>query len=110
MRCISVSKVNELLVRNRESTLQEQDKTMHGRTETVDAITGLQAQRKHIDDKYGIDVDEVYAVRDILPAAVKENYLATVSMSTPCAEDNIHRGYLPLQDCKVYKLLHSPKG
>jgi hypothetical protein len=28
----------------------------------------------HIDDRYGVDVDELHDIKDILPAATKEKY------------------------------------
>lgn len=50
----------------------------------------------HIDDKYGIDVDDIYNVQDILPAAIKMNYrIETIPVDSP-REDEIHLGYLKL--------------
>jgi hypothetical protein len=50
----------------------------------------------HIDDKYGIDVDDLYDVEDILPASAKENYRLEISPSGKSKEDEINIGYLKL--------------
>jgi hypothetical protein len=50
----------------------------------------------HIDDKYGIDVDDIYRIEDILPAAQKEMYSIQLTPAESLAEDEIHLGYLPL--------------
>ena len=49
----------------------------------------------HIDDKYGIDVDDAHRVADILPATLLEQFSIEV---TPGAttHDALHIGYLPL--------------
>jgi hypothetical protein len=50
----------------------------------------------HIDDKFGIDVDDLYQIEDILPAAQKEKYSITISPSADLAEDEMHLGYIKL--------------
>jgi hypothetical protein len=52
----------------------------------------------HIDDKYGIDVDDAYVVEDILPAAIKENYFIRLSPAGSTAGDVMNLGYLTLSD------------
>ncbi|MFT3681205.1 MAG: DUF1543 domain-containing protein [Ferruginibacter sp.] len=50
----------------------------------------------HIDDRYGVDVDDIFKIEDILPAAVKQQYSLQVS-EQPVAglpEDELHLGYL----------------
>lgn len=50
----------------------------------------------HIDDKYGIDVDDMYEVKDILPEHLKELYeiqLEDVLFETEQVTDKIHLGY-----------------
>ena len=59
--------------------------------------TGFKGASSHIDDKYGIDVDDIYEIEDILPASVKKHYsilLEEVTGSIP--EDELHIGYLKL--------------
>ena len=59
--------------------------------------TGFKGANAHIDDKYGVDVDDIYAIRDILPAAVKEKYSLHLAPAPPgAAEDEIHLGYFKL--------------
>ena len=36
--------------------------------------TGFKGATAHIDDKFGVDVDDVYEITDILPAGAKEKY------------------------------------
>jgi hypothetical protein len=59
--------------------------------------TGFTGATSHIDDKYGVDVDDIYAIEDILPAAVKQQYRITLmSPSEPIENDVIHLGYFKL--------------
>jgi hypothetical protein len=51
----------------------------------------------HIDDKYGIDVDDLYRVTDILDSQLKELYALKISKSEETLqEDVLHIGYLKL--------------
>jgi hypothetical protein len=55
------------------------------------------AGASHIDDKYGIDVDELYRVTDILDSQLKELYTLKISKSEKTLqEDVLHIGYLKL--------------
>lgn len=58
--------------------------------------TGFKGAASHIDDKYGVDVDDVYAIRDILPASVKSKYSLNVYPAPDAPEDEIHLGYFRL--------------
>ena len=56
--------------------------------------TGFKGAPSHIDDKYGIDVDDVYAIRDILSPEMKNNFHITIEPAThELAQDEIHLGY-----------------
>jgi hypothetical protein len=59
--------------------------------------TGFRGAESHIDDKYGLDVDDIYAIEDILPAAVKNQYMLRL---TPAIDDGppdpIRLGYFQL--------------
>jgi hypothetical protein len=60
--------------------------------------TGFKGANAHIDDKYGVDVDDVFEIKDILPAAVKKQYsLQLVPASPGLAEDTMHLGYFKLE-------------
>jgi len=51
----------------------------------------------HIDDKFGIDVDDIYNVNDILPTVFKEKYSIQITPSeVPLKEDPLHIGYLKI--------------
>ena len=50
----------------------------------------------HIDNRYGIDVDEIFAIKDILPVEMKQQFRIEIS-NTPVndlAADELHLGYL----------------
>jgi ABC-type uncharacterized transport system ATPase subunit len=58
---------------------------------------GFKGATSHIDDKYGIDVDDIYKVSDILPIQYKELYsLKITTVKTFFEEDQLHIGYLKL--------------
>lgn len=51
----------------------------------------------HIDDKYGVDVDDMYEIEDILSPAMKQQYQLMIKKSVdPIPEDKIHLGYFKL--------------
>ncbi len=50
----------------------------------------------HVDDKYGIDVDDIYQIEDILSPSQKESYQVELIPEEGLAEDEIHLGYLKL--------------
>ena len=58
--------------------------------------TGFKGATSHIDDKFGVDVDDVYEIKDILPRAAKEKYSLLVTPADALAEDEINLGYFKL--------------
>jgi hypothetical protein len=58
--------------------------------------TGFKEANAHIDDKYGVDVDDVYEIADILPLSAKEKYKLLITRGESLAEDEIHLGYFKL--------------
>ena len=59
--------------------------------------TGFKGADSHIDDKYGIDVDDIFEIKDILPEEIKQQYRIIVTKDeTPLPEDEIHLGYFKL--------------
>jgi hypothetical protein len=58
--------------------------------------TGFQGAHSHIDDKYGVDVDDLYEIVDILPSSIKEKYSLVVTPGEAIPEDEIHLGYFKL--------------
>ncbi len=58
---------------------------------------GFEGAVSHIDDKFGIDVDDAFAVKDILPEIYKQQYSIQISNNTKqLPEDTLHIGYLKL--------------
>jgi Domain of Unknown Function (DUF1543) len=57
--------------------------------------TGFAGASSHIDDKYGVDVDDVFEIADILPNTVKQQYQIVLhEMMESHPEDEVHLGYL----------------
>ena len=50
----------------------------------------------HIDEKYGIDVDEVYQIEDVLPADVKNKFRIEIGDGSELSEDIVHLGDIKL--------------
>lgn len=58
--------------------------------------TGFKGATAHIDDKYGVDVDDAYEITDILPPVAKEKYSILVTPDNSLAEDELNLGYFKL--------------
>jgi len=58
--------------------------------------TGFKGATSHIDDKFGIDVDDIYEITDILPAAIKDKYSLLITPADSLTDDEIHLGYFKL--------------
>jgi hypothetical protein len=59
--------------------------------------TGFDGATSHIDDRYGVDVDDVYEIADILPTAIKDQFSLLIEKATgELKEDELHIGYLKL--------------
>jgi Domain of Unknown Function (DUF1543) len=58
--------------------------------------TGFKGASSHIDDKYGIDVDDLYEIEDILPAHLKKLYSIKISEASNTMVDDLHLGYLKI--------------
>jgi len=58
--------------------------------------TGFKGATSHVDDKYGVDVDDVYEIADILGKDAKEKFSITVTREDNLPEDEIHLGYFKL--------------
>ncbi len=58
---------------------------------------GFPGASSHIDDKYGIDVDDAHDIEDILPTATRAKYAIVVEpITTEFVEDALHIGYFNL--------------
>lgn len=59
--------------------------------------TNFKGADSHIDDKYGVDVDDFFEIEDILPAEIKNKYSLLITQSTDShPEDEVHLGYFKL--------------
>ena len=58
--------------------------------------TGFAGAVSHIDDKYGIDVDDIYEIEDILPFRLKAQYTIEITKTDTLNEDELHLGYLKI--------------
>jgi hypothetical protein len=60
--------------------------------------TGFKGAPSHIDDKFGVDVDDIEEIKDVLPATIKEQFAIAIAATTDNSlpEDELHIGYLKL--------------
>ncbi len=56
---------------------------------------GFKGATSHIDDKYALDVDDLYHVKDMLLPLFKETYKLKIKKKE-AAEDELHLGYVTL--------------
>lgn len=61
--------------------------------------TGFKGAVSHIDDRFGVDADDIHEVKEILPTDLKEKYSIQIRPSASTQTDEMHLGYLP-----VYKI------
>lgn len=61
---------------------------------------GFKGATSHIDDKYGVDVDDIYDIEDILAPHYKEQFSLKITKSESSETDVLEIGYL-----KIDKLL-----
>mgnify|MGYP003575313519 CR=1 FL=1 len=50
----------------------------------------------HIDDKYGVDVDDVFEIEEVLPEKMKSKYQLVFTPMDGLPEDEIVLGYMPV--------------
>jgi len=58
--------------------------------------TGFDGANSHIDDKYGVDVDDLYEIGDILAGETKERFSIVVNPGRGGPDDELHLGYFKL--------------
>ncbi|WP_118973177.1 DUF1543 domain-containing protein [Taibaiella koreensis] len=58
--------------------------------------SGFKGAESHVDDKYGVDVDDVHAIRDILDKRYKEQYRIVLTEKENLPVDELHIGYFKL--------------
>ncbi len=57
---------------------------------------GFEGAVSHIDDKYGVDVDDVFEIADVLSADLKRKFYIHLEPDNGIREDQLNLGYLPL--------------
>ncbi|MGY4385688.1 hypothetical protein ACVWYN_002734 [Pedobacter sp. UYP24] len=75
---------------DRAKAVQESKKTIFFKTNSI------KGANSHIDEKYGIDVDDVYKIEEILSAQLKKMYYIQITEGTYMPQDSIHLGYFKL--------------
>jgi hypothetical protein len=60
----------------------------------------FESATSHIDDKYGIDVDDLYEIEEILSSIQKENYQIALIPAEGLAADVINLGYFKINSFK----------
>jgi hypothetical protein len=58
--------------------------------------TGFKGANSHIDEKYGVDVDDIHEIGDILSPEVKKNYAISLKPLAGMEEDELQLGYVNL--------------
>jgi hypothetical protein len=79
---------------DRSTAIQDSKKTVFFRTAT---IAGTKGANSHIDDKYGIDVDDIYKIEEMLSPEQKEQYHIQITPASDLPEDEVHLGYFRLE-------------
>jgi len=75
---------------NRAQASKEAKETLFYRENQIPGGTS------HIDDKYGVDVDDLYEIEDILSPEQKELYQIELIPADGSPEDELHLGYVKL--------------
>ncbi|MBL4675301.1 MAG: DUF1543 domain-containing protein [Mucilaginibacter sp.] len=75
------------------AAVQEAKRTVFFKTNTITTTKGANA---HVDDKYGIDVDDIYQIEDILTPNQKDKFIINITPNANLPEDEIHLGYFKL--------------
>src|SRR5688572_16415172 len=65
--------------------------------------TGFKGANSHIDDKFGIDVDDIYSISDILPSSSRTKYSISIQPANgESKEDEIHLGYFKIDNVEKW--------
>ncbi|MCW3122760.1 MAG: hypothetical protein JWQ38_2252 [Flavipsychrobacter sp.] len=68
----------------------------HAKTTAFFKHTGYEGAEAHIDDKYGIDVDDIYAIEEILADTFKEKYSISLAPTDVDKQNELNIGYFRL--------------
>lgn len=81
-----------IVAKSMAAAVKEAKKSTFFKHYTLGTIEGA----SHIDDKYALDVDDIYAVEDILAPHLKEKFSISISKNKG-TNDELHIGYLKLK-------------
>lgn len=73
------------------------DAILQGKQSAFYKHTGFKGANSHIDDKYGVDTDDLFNVADILDTIFKEKYALKITIDKNKPEDELNIGYLPIK-------------
>ena len=62
---------------------------------------GFKGATSHIDDKYGVDVDDIHNIEEILSDKFKLQYRLKITKTNVISEDEKHIGYLKIDKISV---------
>jgi Domain of Unknown Function (DUF1543) len=63
--------------------------------------TGFKGAESHIDDKYGVDVDDVFEIADVLPTEIRRRHRLRIELQKELPEDALHIGYVTLRSLEA---------
>jgi hypothetical protein len=58
--------------------------------------TGFKGATSHIDDKFGVDVDDIFEIKDILSKETKSKFALKFTPADNLPEDELILGYIPI--------------
>jgi len=70
--------------------------TQHAKKTAFFKKNSIKGANSHIDEKYGIDVDDIYRIEEILSASQKERYQINIHPHEGLPADQVHLGYFKL--------------
>ena len=70
--------------------------TQHAKKTVFFKKNSIKGANSHIDEKYGIDVDDIYRIEEILSASQKERFQINISPVEESTADQVHLGYFKL--------------
>jgi hypothetical protein len=62
--------------------------------------TKFDGAKSHIDDKYGVDVDDLYQIEEVLDETIKNQFCIELTPAQDGSEDYLHLGYFKLTSFK----------
>ncbi|MCX2480590.1 DUF1543 domain-containing protein [Pedobacter sp. MC2016-15] len=70
--------------------------TQHAKKTVFFKTNSIKGANSHIDEKYGVDVDDIYKIEEILSASQKARFQLTISPAADLPADAVHLGYFKL--------------